>query len=420
MIVEHRDFLNEHWVQMFLQTFEQSIDSVVITTASPEQHFLYVNEAFKKQTGYCEADLIGKSPRILQGPKTNISIINELRSNLQNGINFIGQTTNYKKDTTPYVVCWYISALKNRQQQTIAYISYQREITQSVWADNQIKLLSSAMDQIEQMVLITDCLANIVYVNRAFSQKYGYSSDEVLHQHIRVLKSGKQNEKFYKNVWNTLLKKESFHGVFINKHKDGRLFTEQKTITPLKDDSGEVHFFVSISQDITQLITQSNTFKSQAYKDPLTGLYNRLKFNEVIKVACQKHHTKKIGLSMIIIDIDDFKHINDTYGHDEGDSVLIELAQLLEEFTREDDLVVRWGGEEFVILLAQNIDKAKILAEKLCKKVESNLHVEEKKITISLGVSQMMTYDTQETFFKRVDEALYKSKSEGKNRVSVL
>ncbi len=420
MIVEHRDFLDEHWIKVFLDTFEHSMDSVIITTTSPEEHFLYVNEAFKRKTGYSESDLVGKSPHILQGPQTNRKIIDELKEKLKSDENFIGQNTNYKKDGTSYIVRWYISALKNPQDETIAYVSYQKEITQSIWVHNHINLLSAVINQVNQMVSVTDLKGNIVYVNQYFLKKYGYKENEVLHKNVRFLKSGKQSKSFYKDVWDRILKNESFHGNFINKHKNGEIFIEQKTITPIKNDEGDINFLVSVGQDVTQIVNDSDEYKDKAYKDVLTGLYNRLKFDEILERKFKEYNTNKASFSIIMIDIDNFKHINDTYGHNKGDEVLKNLASIFHKELRKCDLIVRWGGEEFAVLVDDDTKQSISVAEKLRLAVQEKLHITSHTITISLGVSQITKGDTNDTLFKRVDNALYESKHSGKNRVTSL
>jgi PAS domain S-box-containing protein len=133
MIVEQCSFLNKHWFKAFLSTFENSIDSIVVTSLSPKEHFLYVSKSFKVKTGYTESDLVGKSPRILQGPETDRVVIKQLRGNLNNGEEFTGQTTNYRRDGSAYIVHWFITAIRNEVGDPVAYISYQKEITNTVW-----------------------------------------------------------------------------------------------------------------------------------------------------------------------------------------------------------------------------------------------------------------------------------------------
>lgn len=417
MIIEKKDFLFEPWFQSYLKVFENSLDSIVITSTSPEEHFLYVNESFKKKTGYCEEELFQKSPRILQGKLTNRNVLDTLKEKLKNGEDFIGQTTNYRKDGTPYVVKWFISALKDLDNNTIAYFSFQKEVTQTLWDSKKLNFLSSIINQIEQLILVTDLTGKIVFVNELFCRKTAYNEEEILNQNVRVLKSGKHTDDYYKKVWDSLLKNESFHDVFINKDKFGNIFFEQKAITPIKNEDGEVEFYASIGHDVTKLINEKDALELQAYKDTLTGLYNRLKLDIVINQKLKDFSKYQHLFSFILIDIDHFKTINDTYGHDIGDEILVSIASTLKSSLRKDDFICRWGGEEFVVILDLPIDVSITIAKTLKKEVEFSQNKIGKTITISVGITEVKNNDNFSTIFKRVDEYLYKAKNSGRNRI---
>ncbi|RUM48188.1 MAG: GGDEF domain-containing protein [Hydrogenothermus sp.] len=161
-------------------------------------------------------------------------------------------------------------------------------------------------------------------------------------------------------------------------------------------------------------------FKHLAETDRLTGLFNKGKFNEVLKKEIERAKRYKRPLSLIIFDIDHFKRINDTYGHKVGDEVLRELAKVIKSIIRKTDFVVRWGGEEFVILAPEtDLDGALKLAEKLRQTVEKHQFPTVKNVTISLGVAQYIDEETPEEFIIRADMALYKAKENGRNRVEV-
>jgi len=420
LIVQECEFFKEYWVQQFLKSCEHTIDSVVITSTSPQEHFLYVNEAFKKKTHYTEEELLAKSPRILQGPKTDRNVLNTLKQKLKNGKDFFGTATNYRKDGTEYIVHWHVTALKNETGETVAYISYQKEITQEVINQNELKLLSSAIDCTDQFVAITDLNGNIVYVNSAFCTKYGYIKNDLLGHNINIVKSGMHNKSFYKDLWETITSGNSYHGIITDKTKNGHLFTQQMTITSIKDKNGNTNFYISVGNDITELVKKSDEYKELAYKDELTQISNRLQFDTIISRKLIFKKSKRNTFSIIMIDIDDFKYINDTYGHDKGDTVLKEFTNIIQKELRYNDLFARWGGEEFVILIDDNLQNTQKIAEKVRIAIEQQLVIESKKITISLGVTEHHQDDTDNTLFKRVDDALYQSKRSGKNRVTVL
>ena len=159
---------------------------------------------------------------------------------------------------------------------------------------------------------------------------------------------------------------------------------------------------------------------NRAKLDALTGALNKGAFNEIIgfKIMESKHF--KMPLSLVIFDIDHFKKINDTYGHPVGDKVLSEFATVIRKNIRKSEIFVRWGGEEFIILLQNTtLYNATMVAEKLRKAIENHLFPEVGKVTASFGVTSLKNDDTIESFIKRADQALYNAKENGRNRVEV-
>jgi len=177
---------------------------------------------------------------------------------------------------------------------------------------------------------------------------------------------------------------------------------------------------LGITRDITELYLNEQKFKAQAYIDELTQLNNRKSYNERLKelISLKKRYNK--SFSMLMYDIDNFKNINDTYGHIVGDTVLVKMSELVKSHLRENDYIFRIGGEEFVILLPEtNLEDTKKVASKISKSIEKDLkYITDKTITVSMGVSEVNESDNEDTIFKRVDDLLYKSKNSGKNKVS--
>lgn len=177
----------------------------------------------------------------------------------------------------------------------------------------------------------------------------------------------------------------------------------------------------SLEEEILERKSAEKKLEELATTDPLTLLYNRRKFNELVDYEIEKEKRYALGLSVIYCDIDHFKNINDTYGHDVGDEVLIAFAKLLKESLRESDTVARWGGEEFVILIpSKTADIAVEIAEKMRKNIEDNVFLNVGTVTASFGVSHYINNDTKEAMLKRADKALYKAKENGRNCVEVL
>ncbi|MFT5660027.1 MAG: diguanylate cyclase (GGDEF)-like protein [Sulfurimonas sp.] len=185
--------------------------------------------------------------------------------------------------------------------------------------------------------------------------------------------------------------------------------------------TNEVAILYGIIEDITTQELHRHEMEELSIRDKLTNLYNRVKTDESIKYEIKRSIRYKFNLSLILIDIDFFKLVNDNYGHLTGDAVLVQTAKLLKENVRDSDIVGRWGGEEFIII-CPNSEKAsaKILADKLRKLIENFDFDVVKHKTASFGLTQFNNNDTLETLIDRADKALYKAKESGRNRVQVL
>lgn len=209
-----------------------------------------------------------------------------------------------------------------------------------------------------------------------------------------------------------------FLGYLISYSKNKAFEIVQKSFVVNIILSGLISLIIGVLAYV--LFRDMERFKFLAETDRLTGLFNKGKFNEVLKKEVERAKRYKRPLSLIIFDIDHFKRINDTYGHKVGDEVLKELAKIIKSVIRKADFVARWGGEEFVILAPEtDLDGALNLAEKLRQTVEKHQFPTVKNVTISLGVAQYIDGETPEEFIIRADMALYKAKENGRNRVEV-
>lgn len=285
----------------------------------------------------------------------------------------------------------------------------------------EIDKLSKAISQIDDTVAITDKSGVITYINQAFSRHTGYSKNEALGKTSRLLKSGMHDNEFYHGLWKTILSGKTFRGTIINKKKNGDLYYEDKTITPLKDDKDNIVGFVTTGKDITHETLLNQEIQRIATIDHLTGIYNRHKFEEIFTLEAERARRFSLPLSLILIDIDHFKVVNDTYGHDTGDEVLKQLAHTVQANIRKLDVFARWGGEEFLVLCpSTDLKNIKILADKLRLAVESSAFPRVNQLTISLGISTFRKSDSFSEFFKRADQGLYYAKEQGRNQVSTI
>lgn len=286
------------------------------------------------------------------------------------------------------------------------------------------KLLSASIEIKEQqfmvdkyvMIVTTDLKGKIVDVNEAFCKKIGYKKTDLIGQSHKMMRHPNMTKKYFNDLWLTIKNNKTWSGEIQNLTKDNRNIYFNTVIEPLYKDMKKIGYR-SISEDITD----KKRIEELSITDKLTGLYNRLKIDEVLNNQIEYSKRYKVSFCVILIDIDNFKMINDTYGHDKGDYVLSEISTILKQNIRKTDSVGRWGGEEFFIL-CPNTDKEDcfLIAESIRKNVESHSFWDISKLTISLGLTSFLDNDNSLTIFKRVDNALYKAKDNGKNQTTVI
>lgn len=326
-----------------------------------------------------------------------------------------------RHDGEKRLLAWWCQNLKDEEGNITGALSTARDITEEKNAQNEIEKLSKALEQIDDVVYITDRQGTISYVNAAFCHHTGFTKEEVLNQNAKITKSGMHPREFYKELWGVILRGEVYRNTVINRKKNGDLYYEKKTITPLKDDHGVIVGFVSTGKDVTEETMLNQEIKRIATIDQLTGIYNRHKFEELFALESERSRRFSQPLSLILIDIDHFKRVNDTHGHDVGDKVLVQLSAIVQETIRKIDIFARWGGEEFLLLCpGTDIENVREIAEKIRASVENASFPVVEKVTISLGLSSFNPDDSFNELFKRADQGLYYAKEHGRNQVVAL
>jgi diguanylate cyclase (GGDEF)-like protein/PAS domain S-box-containing protein len=284
-------------------------------------------------------------------------------------------------------------------------------------------LLVAALEAAANAIIITDKSAIIKWVNSSFTRLTGYSSDEAIgHNQNSLLNSALQDEAFYQDLWSTILQGKHWRGELINKRKNGSLYHEELSIAPVKDKSGEITHFIGIKEDISERKRLQEQLQKLANTDPLTELYNRRAFLDyVVQEIARLSRFESLSAALLMIDLDYFKRVNDTYGHSTGDKVLQQFAHTVRQASRTIDLPARLGGEEFAILLpgATQVD-AMAMAERLRKQVAETFITHEKGavyITISIGAAALSGDDKDgDVVLSHADTALYEAKDAGRNR----
>lgn len=279
---------------------------------------------------------------------------------------------------------------------------------------NNIKLLKT-IDSFVPFIRV-DKSGNIYEASSNFCEEFKCTEDEILHENINILKSGNTPTEQYKELWETLLSNKTYSFEIEDINFEYGTNWYHATISPEYDEYENLLGYVAFYKNIDEKII----FKQQSETDNLTQLANRNKLDTIL--AFETHHSNRIqkSFSMILVDIDDFKKVNDEYGHHIGDLVLQEFATILSKNIRKTDYVGRWGGEEFLIICPQtNSDEAYIVAESLREKIDTKIFSLVGHKTASFGIAEYKFKDKVGDFFKRVDSALYLAKETGKNNVKV-
>jgi diguanylate cyclase (GGDEF)-like protein/PAS domain S-box-containing protein len=272
------------------------------------------------------------------------------------------------------------------------------------------KKLEEKSHIIDENVLFTrtDPKGKILSISEAFSKLSGYSKDELVGKTHSILRDPDVDSSLYKELWSTIKSGKIWRGSFSNIKKDGSKYIARIRIVPIFDSNDKIIEYIAFRYDITA--------SELAKFDPLTQLYNKSSFEDFF----DKYRDKKQTLSILIVDLDHFKKVNDTYGHLKGDEILIKFADILRKNTRDDDICSRWGGEEFIILLPNsNIKTAYEIAERIRVSTEEELSIDNQAISCSIGVAQVKDNESYEKLFKRVDKYLYQAKSTGRNKTVV-
>lgn len=283
-------------------------------------------------------------------------------------------------------------------------------------------MFKAAVDSNIAAIIITDIQSRIQYANDSFTTMTGYSSQEVAGKKISLLKSGQTPQTTYRHLWSTVLAGESWRNELLNRKKDGTLYWASILISPVTSKHTN-RFFIVVMEDITERKSLQEKLHALATTDELTGLTNRRHFFEIAKkeLARAARYTKPI--SVLMLDIDYFKQVNDTAGHAAGDLLLQKFAQHCLSLIRPQDCLSRLGGEEFALLLPETtLEQAWILGERIRKSLEHAQFAVSSNatttITCSIGAAQKLdTDDTFEALLSRADAALYVAKSNGRNQV---
>jgi diguanylate cyclase (GGDEF)-like protein/PAS domain S-box-containing protein len=341
---------------------------------------------------------------------------------IQNGKSKYLLVVSVKKD---YEMDLHMSDMVTRMCGALTYAFEKIEIKdREKKLEEELRIAASTLDA-HEAITITDLQGRIIKVNKAFSDITGYSEEEVIGKNPSILKSGRHNKNFYVQMWDAIRKHGYWKGEIYNRRKSGEIYPEMLSVSAIENEDGEVTHYVAHFFDISDMKEAQENAEYRALHDPLTDLYNRQKMMEDIERIYEEYkHSGDYG-AFFFLDLDNFKHINDHYGHDVGDRVLEEIARRLKEAVYQSDLVYRVAGDEFAIIATRlgndrniAIAKATIFIERIMDIFDEKIVIEGNSMDLSFSIGVKIFPDGEESdreVMVDADIAMYYAKKGGKN-----
>jgi diguanylate cyclase (GGDEF)-like protein/PAS domain S-box-containing protein len=414
----------EKELELYRSIVENSLNEIYIF--HPESlKFIAVNRGARENLGYTVEELSGMTPLDLK-PEMDLQSFRELLAPLASGEKeqILFHTVHRRKDGTLYPVEIHVQLVEHGGEKVyvalVMDLTERRAIEHELWERERI--LSAIMDSAHDAIVMLDGQGKVVFWNPAAEQLFGYSREEVLGQELhRLLLQNEEIYKVYKKAFTQfqLTGQGSVVGKTIElkgRRKDGREIHVELSLSALKIK--EAWHAVGILRDIGERKKTEEQLYQLSITDPLTNVYNRRFFMQMLKQEIERAQRTGRSFSVIMLDLDHFKSVNDRFGHAAGDLVLKTIADAVDRRIRKTDILARWGGEEFIILLPETpVDSAANLAEELRANLSSLIMPEVGHVTASFGVAGYVPSDTVDTIVMRADHMLYEAKAAGRNCV---
>ena len=344
-----------------------------------------------------------------------------LLTQLQANEKWEGEVWKKRRDGEIFQAWINIHAVFDENNNILHYLVVLRDLTKQQIIQNVTKLANKVLENTSEGIMVTNAQGKIISVNPAFEIVTGYSSEEVIGKNPNILQSGVHDRQFYKSMWKQVNEEGFWKGEIWNKRKNEEIYPEWLTICEIQDDLGKLINYVAVFTDITERKYAEEQLRYLAHYDSLTGVANRYSLNKRLEGLI--HTAEKYGqqLAVLFLDLDRFKQINDTLGHNYGDLLLKRVSSRLKGLIKNKDMIARLGGDEFVIILSnikhpkEAIHIASRIIDALSKSFFLNTH--EVYISTSIGISLYPLDGTDmETLLRNADKAMYEAKAGGRNQ----
>lgn len=403
---------------------DQSRDGIVVMEEDGKVY--EVNRAFADMLGYTQDELMKMSVRDWEHNFPLATVEEMFRTLDERGRHF--ETRHTRKDGSVIDVELSTNAAIINGRKLVFAIG--RDITERKQTENSLKLAAMVYQNSREAMMVTDANGTIVAINPTFTRITGYSMGDVLGNNPRMLQPGQHSPEFYAAMWEQLMTEGHWNGEVIDKRKDGSLYPAWLSINAVYDCKGEVQSWVAQFSDITEKKDAEQQIWRQANFDQLTGLPNRRMFLDRLGEEIKKSRRSGRAMALLFLDVDHFKHVNDSLGHDMGDSLLRQVAERLRECVRESDTIARLGGDEFTLILGglSDADCAGAIAQKILTRLAEPFMLGDQRSCISgsIGITLYSAdagdpdsagnASVAESLLRNADQAMYASKKAGRGR----
>ncbi|MCP1452810.1 MULTISPECIES: bifunctional diguanylate cyclase/phosphodiesterase [Pseudomonas] len=405
--------------EKFAKAFHASPDGLLLSRQS-DGLLIEVNEGFSRITGFNSALSVDRSTLDL-GIWVNLNERKQMLDLLKRD-GFVRDFSCHIRRNDGQIRLCEVSSRPLPIGNEDCMLTIARDITERHLMQEKLQQAATVFESTAEGVLITDTQQHISAVNRAFTEITGYSETEALGHTPRLLASGLHDSAFYAAMWHQLTAEGHWQGEISNRRKNGELYPSWLTISAVRNRDRQITHFVAVFADISSLKHAQARLDYQAHHDPLTGLPNRTLFESRLLAALNGQQENGGQGAVLFLDLDRFKHINDSLGHPVGDLLLKGIAVRLREQLRDIDTVARLGGDEFIILLPglQQPSDAEHIAQKLLNCFAAPFQAGEHEFFISASIgTSLYPQDGCDvaTLVKNADAAMYRSKAKGRNRV---
>jgi diguanylate cyclase (GGDEF)-like protein/PAS domain S-box-containing protein len=384
----------------------------------------FINPIIAKLSGYSEAELIGMKFLNLIHPEHQPMIV-DYGARRAHG-EAVPDPYECKFITRENQIRWLeVSVTQMELNGEISSIGTIFDITDRKQGEEKLELAAKVFTHAREGIMITDAFNRIIEVNDTFCKITGYSRAEIQGKNPRILSSGRQSPDFYRAMWHSLNTTGSWVGELWNRRKDGEFYAELKTISTVQDAHGKVQNFVALFSDITQIKAHQQRLEHVAHYDILTNLPNRLLLSDRLQQAIIRSQRQQTVVGVAYLDLDGFKAVNDSHGHDVGDELLIIVAQRMKAALREGDTLARIGGDEFIAVLSDldYPETAEPLLMRLLEAAAAPVLIDHLtlQVSASIGVA-IYPYDGTDSdqLIRCADHAMYQAKQMGKNQFAIF